>query len=113
MKIFHPTKGTRDIPSVDFTQAWRDRGWSNVPLDGSPELIEPTLGNTPDALTIINTAADVEALKPLPGIGAGAAKVLLEERPDDGYESLKSLPEQLYAHPYNLDVEDLAAYIKP
>lgn len=54
MKIFHPTQGSRTIPSVDFTQAWRDRGWSTTEAPMQPPT--PPTG-TPDELTAAAEAA--------------------------------------------------------
>lgn len=45
MKIYHPTEGTREIPSIDFTDLWRSLGWAAAPVEPTPEpgpqLLEP------------------------------------------------------------------------
>ncbi|NEQ45624.1 MAG: hypothetical protein F6K00_19595 [Leptolyngbya sp. SIOISBB] len=49
MKIYHPTKGSREIPAIDFTDLWRKQGWQAEPFSGdhtapanpAPKLLEP------------------------------------------------------------------------
>ncbi len=72
-----------------------------------PTVIEvPPGASVSDALTLINQAAEASELKPLPGIGEGAAKRLLAHRPDGGYDSLEQVQElcpELAKSPYRVD----------
>ena len=62
------------------------------------------------ALTLINTATSPDDLTPIPTIGKGAAKVILQHRPNEGYESLELLPEAIFEQPYRCSVEAIAEY---
>lgn len=71
---------------------------------------EPAHPDSP-ALEFINQAGEAADLKPLPGIGDGAAKRLLLHRPEGGYESLEQAIElcpELAKAPYRVDWEAIA-----
>ncbi|MEO1208585.1 MAG: hypothetical protein AAFX78_03500 [Cyanobacteria bacterium J06638_20] len=68
--IYHPEHGQRIIPAIDFTQAWRSRGWDDAPKmatapEGQPS--EPALvPHPPPEPTLFDAAtartAELEAL---------------------------------------------------
>jgi hypothetical protein len=60
----------------------------------------------PPALVLINAAAAADEISVLPTIGKGAAKLILEARPEGGYPSLSAIWEQcprVLARPYSTD----------
>lgn len=65
------------------------------------------------SLTLINQASEPAELKPLPGIGEGAAKRLLLHRPEGGYASLEQVEElcpELTKSPYRVEWEAIAQW---
>lgn len=59
MQIFHPEHGTRQIASVDWTQAWRDRGWSDT--EAPMQLPTPPTGTPDTAMAELDAAAEAAA----------------------------------------------------
>lgn len=67
---------------------------------------QPSEAPTIPALTLLNTAQEPKELTPLPKIGDGAAKKLLANRPESGYESLEQAAElnpELAKAPFKVD----------
>jgi len=67
---------------------------------------QPSDAPTIPALTLLNSASDPKDLTPLPKIGEGAAKKLLANRPESGYESLEQAAElnpELAKAPFRVD----------
>ncbi|MGI8933344.1 MAG: hypothetical protein ACR2FS_04645 [Phormidesmis sp.] len=65
-------------------------------------------------LTRLNEAKDGAALADLPTIGPGAGKVLVANRPENGYRSLEeaiALNKAVCKTPYTLDWEKVLAYL--
>lgn len=63
--------------------------------------------------TLLNQATDPKDLEPLPTVGKGAAKRLLANRPEAGYESLeqvRSLNPELEQAPYRVDWAKVETY---
>lgn len=71
--------------------AWRAMGWADeptpAPVPASPPAM-PTDG-TPPSLALINGSNVARDVAIIPTIGQGAAKALIENRPDGGYASLE------------------------
>ena len=111
IKIYHPVLGDRAISAIDFTKAWRDRGWSNTPVNEAPALIETPTNGGSVALELINMADNPEDLTPIPTVGIGAAKVILDARPEGGYTKLSDLPKELFAQPYRCSYAEIESWI--
>ncbi|HEY9737533.1 MAG TPA: hypothetical protein V6D06_14665 [Trichocoleus sp.] len=80
---------------------------------GEPKDDEPPA--IPPALALINSVhSDAsEKLLPLPGIGNGSARKLLERRPAEGYSSLEQAAElnpELAQRPFNVKWPAIAAW---
>ena len=122
VNISHPEYGDRTIAAVDFTKAWRDRGWlekGEEPSEPEIQLLpgppkEPELYSAAavdnEALELINTAIDADELTELPTVGAGSAKIIFEHRPKDGYQTLDDLPGVIFQSPYRCDLEQIKAW---
>lgn len=77
------------------------------------EALAPAGPTIPDALKLINGVDVVRELQVIPTIGAGAAKVILQNRPGGGYSSLAQVWElcpKIMASPYTTDPEQVAAW---
>lgn len=117
----------RNINSVDLGPYLND-GWSTeMPfLDPAKELplaipAEPIVKSVleshelkpPDcpALSLINSATTTNDLRVLPSIGDAAAKIILEERPEDGYGSLQDLPQRIFEGRFKTDLDAIQGWV--
>lgn len=105
--------------TLNEDKAWRGQvyltGDREIPEDLAIALglTEKAESGTPDSPryplslpTLLNQATDPKDLEPLPTVGKGAAKRLLANRPEAGYESLeqvRSLNPELEQAPYRVD----------
>lgn len=113
MLLYYPDGTSVSIPDID-AQTWIQlHGLSPTPPD-QPQPATPA----PDilqsaALGVINQAETVDDIATLPSIGKGSAKVILEARPEGGYQSLEQLWQlcpAILSRPYNVNPETVAAY---
>ncbi|MBD1918862.1 MULTISPECIES: hypothetical protein [Cyanophyceae] len=83
------------------------------PPTGTPvNAIAPTPA-VPKALVVFNSLGTVREVEIVPTIGKGAAKAILENRPDGGYESLQQvwdLNPKILKPPYTTDPAAIAAW---
>lgn len=83
-----------------------------VEVSGDPELVVNS-DHWLNLIAALNQAADPKDLEPLPTVGKGAAKRLLANRPEAGYESLeqvRSLNPELEQAPYRVDWAKVETY---
>lgn len=62
------------------------------------------------ALKIANSADSPDDLTPIPTVGKGAGRVILKQRPDDGYKTVADLPQKIFEAPFNCDADQIAAW---
>lgn len=118
----------RNINSVDLGPYLNDGWTTEMPfldiLQGSiQEPIQETIAEVipvelperkpPDfpALSLINSATTIQEIRPLPSIGDAAAKIILEERPEDGYGSLQDLPQRIFEGRFKTDLEAIQGWV--
>lgn len=75
-----------------------------------PSSASPEAPVASAALTLINKAESPDELTPIPTVGKGSAKQILDARPENGYESLEALPAKIFAPPFNCDLGQIKAY---
>lgn len=98
--------------------AWRAMGWTDTPEPRPAPLsvapVQPTATDSiPSALALINSSDVARDVAIIPTIGQGAAKVLIENRPDGGYASLEQaweLNPALFEGRYKVDAEAVAQW---
>jgi hypothetical protein len=104
--------------------AWKAMGWTETPeppptlpsVAPAPTIDPPqsiATDSTPAALTLINGSDVARDVAIIPTIGQGAAKVLIENRPDGGYASLEQaweLSPVLFEGRYKVDPEAVAQW---
>ena len=103
---------------IDAT-SWIAAGWSETKTEVIPDGVQERqetaqeISSVPAALRIINGVDVVREVQVIPTIGAQAAGVILENRPDGGYESLAQVwelcPEILQGR-YKTDPDLIAAW---
>ena len=88
--------------------AWISQGWSETPTEEphaqkqtervqrqieaeTPEETKVAIAQTPPALTLINSDKPVRDITIINTLGKAAAEIILERRPDGGYESLAQI----------------------
>lgn len=79
----------------------------------APAEAEQVITLVSPALALINGVDVVRELQVIPTIGAGAARLILSNRPEGGYESLEqvwALCPKIMAPPYTTDSEQVAAW---
>lgn len=112
MLLYYPDGTSVSIPDID-AQTWIQlHGLSPTPPEQQPAAPAPASLQSA-ALEVINQAETVDDIATLPGIGKGSAKVILETRPEGGYESLDQvwqLCPAILSRPYNVNPETVAAY---
>ena len=98
MLLYYPDGRSINIPDIDAPAWIRLHGMTTEP-PSSPVAMPP-------ALALINAAAAADEISVLPTIGKGAAKLILEARPEGGYLSLAAIWEQcprVLVRPYSTD----------
>lgn len=112
MLLYYPDGTSVSIPDID-AQTWIQlHGLSPTlpkqqPATPAPDSLQSA------ALGVINQAETVDDIATLPSIGKGSAKVILEARPEGGYQSLEQLWQlcpAILSRPYNVNPETVAAY---
>ena len=113
MLLYYPDGTSVSIPDID-AQTWIQlHGLSPTPPDYSQPATPAPASLQSAALGIINQAEAVDDIATLPSIGKGSANVILETRPEGGYESLEQvwqLCPAILSRPYNVNPETVAAY---
>lgn len=114
MLLYYPDGTSVSIPDID-AQTWIQlHGLSPTPPDHSqPVAVVALAPSGKAAVSVINQAETVDDIATLPSIGKGSAKVILEARPEGGYESLEQvwqLCPAILSRPYNVNPETVAAY---
>lgn len=114
MLLYYPDGRSVRIPDID-AQVWIQlHRLSPTPPERSEVAapVESAQGGGM-ALQVINQAATVDDIAVLPSIGKGSARVILEARPESGYESLGQVWElcpALLSRPYNVNPAAVDAY---
>jgi hypothetical protein len=106
MLLYYPDGQSINIPDIDAPAWIRLHGMTTEPPSSPAPLPEPSPVAMPPALALINAAATADEISVLPTIGKGAAKLILEARPEGGYPSLAAIWEQcprVLARPYSTD----------
>ena len=112
-----------NINSIDL-QPYINDGWVTEMLFPQTKIPEPTspiptAPSQPDPLTyenkppdysdavtqFINNASDVAEIRAIPTIGDAAAKIIFEERPENGYGSLDELPSKIFGGRFKTDID--------
>ena len=98
-------------PMARLSNAWQ---MALAKAPAKPEMPpEESLEPIPAALTLINGSDVARDVAIIPTIGQGAAKVLIENRPDGGYASLEQaweLNPVLFEGRYKVDPEAVAQW---
>ncbi len=98
-------------PMARLSNAWQ---MALAKAPAKPEMPpEESLEPIPAALTLINGSDVARDVAIIPTIGQGAAKVLIENRPDGGYASLEQaweLSPVLFEGRYKVDPEAVAQW---
>lgn len=90
---------------------------ANKPSSVSDEQlakVEPKAA-MPSLCDRLNQAESGSDLADLPTIGKGAGDVIVENRPDSGYDSIEAViaaNEKVTKHPYTVDWEEVQAHFK-
>lgn len=117
----------KTIAAVDYSGAWIAHGWTTVPPEQqaiAPQPSEPVTSPSSDvserepripALELINGAKSAAVLTPLPGIGLGAGRRIIEGRPVGGYEAIAQIPTlcpELNRNPFSIDWAEVEAWVE-
>jgi DNA uptake protein ComE-like DNA-binding protein len=113
MLLYYPDGQSITIPDIDAPAWIRLHSMTTEPPSSTAPLPEPSPVAVPPALALINAAATADEISVLPTIGKGAAKLILEARPEGGYLSLAAIWEQcprVLARPYSTDPSVVEAW---
>jgi len=112
MLLYYPDGTSVMIPDIDSAIWIQLHGLSPTPPEQQPAAPAPVSLQSV-ALEVINQAEAADDIAVLPSIGKASARVILEVRPDGGYQSLEQVWEKcdhLLGRPYNVNPEAVAAY---
>ena len=106
MLLYYPDGRSINIPDIDAPAWIRLHGMTTEPPSSPAPVPAPSPVAMPPALALINAATAADEISVLPTIGKGAAKLILEARPEGGYLSLAAIWEQcprVLVRPYSTD----------
>lgn len=86
-----------------------------TPSDKSATVADLDKNETVSLLNLLNSAKSASELESLPTIGRGAAKRILANRPEGGYESVEgaiALNHEVCQAPYTVDWEKVQASVE-
>lgn len=92
MKIYHPQKGERTIPSVDWSKAWERQGWTLRPVDKS--FVAPVVETPPAVLTV---QAPIKPHSPTEWKRNREAELekIWQDEGEDAWRTIKALAEKV------------------
>lgn len=115
------------VEPLTRSQSWRGtrylKGSTSIPDElaialglapiesGAPDSVEPPI--TVPALVLINFVQSAVDMAILPTVGRGAAKRILERRPEGGYTSLEQVEQlnpEVTKQPYRVDWSQVQAW---
>lgn len=113
MLLYYPDGQSINIPDIDAPAWIRLHGMTTEPPSNTTPAPAPSPAAMPPALALINAATAADEISVLPTIGKGAAKLILEARPEGGYPSLAAIWEQcprVLVRPYSADPSVVEAW---
>jgi hypothetical protein len=106
---------TTEMPFLELPKKIFKESPKVVPAESIAELtpVELPERKPPDspALALINSATLPSELRILPSIGDAAAKIILEDRPEKGYEALQDLSQRIFEGRFKTNLEAIQGWI--